>query len=335
MRCSPFLLPRRFRAAHESLICCGPQRLDMVEGILSPSQANVRFAQSVIRSAAASGGQEVSQTCELDAPGGPLEVSEEEWDGVSIWVGNIPRHAVSRSIGEKEPDGAVLSAATWTSSAQQYALSTDFAEVLNSFGEGLQADRTVVFRHQRIWALVTFRQRQDAEACLSSDIRTEWVEGPGSLGSPSLMGSLGGSPGVLDSKNGDRCSGLLLKRAVSVEQAQADLDYQKKVARQRREMVERSVTRIHGWLKRSGMQLSDLFNAIDKDSSGDFDMREFRAGMLTIGLTFEDAEITALFSHMDRDGSGSINIQEFIAKMDQFSADLSESAETILLHLCV
>ena len=83
------------------------------------------------------------------------------------------------------------------------------------------------------------------------------------------------------------------------------------------------------------MQLSDLFNTIDKDSSGDFDTREFRAGMLAIGLTFEDAEITALFSHMDRDGSGAVNMQEFIAKINGFSAELSESAETILLHLCV
>ena len=322
------------------MLCCGSQRLDVAEGILSPSQANLRFAQSVVRSAAAAGAREASHTCDFDAPDGPLEVSEEDWDGVSIWVGNIPRHAVSRAVGEREPEGAVLSAATWgagNSSSKRYALSTDFAEVLNSFGEGLQADRTVVFRHQRIWALVAFCQRQDAEACLSSDIRTKWVESLGSPGSPSSMGSLGGPPGLLDSANGNGSPGssLLLKRAISAEQAQADLEYQKKIAQQRREMVERTVTRIHGCLKRSGMQLSDLFNTIDKDSSGDFDTREFRAGMLAIGLTFEDAEITALFSHMDRDGSGAVNMQEFIAKINGFSAELSESAETILLHLCV
>ena len=98
-------------------------------------------------------------------------------------------------------------------------------------------------------------------------------------------------------------------------------------------MVELCITRIQSWLKRSGRQLSDLFAKIDKDGSGELDSREFRAGMLQIGLTFEDAEISALFAHMDNDGSGTISTVEFIEKMDQFVADLSESAGTILLLL--
>lgn len=295
----------------------------MADGILSPSQANLRFAQSVARGAAAAdSGAAAAGSCDFDAPDGPFEVSEEDWDGVSVWIGNIPAHAVARKPGAADAIAA-LSAVGWRSggaSPTRYTLSTEFADALNSFGEGLQADRTVAFRHQRNWALVTFSQREDAEACLTSDIRTKWVEASGTL---------------TDTSGDGACSGLLLKRAVSAEQAQADLEYQKKVAQQRRDMVELSIARIHAWLKRSGKRLSDLFEHIDNDSSGEFDVREFRAGMLTIGLTFEDVEVAALFSHMDADGSKTISIEEFIEKMDQFSAELSESAETILLHLCV
>jgi hypothetical protein len=300
-------------------------------GALSPAQANRRFAQSVVRSAAAVDSGELPRTCDLDAPDGPFEVSEEDWDGVSVWIGNMPAHAVCRMPGATDAVAALATMhwRTGDASPTRYALSTDFSDALNSFGEGLQDDRTIVIRHQRNWALVTFSQQEDAEACLASDIRTKWVEAPGSPGSPD------GALSDVDEDVGVPCSGLLLKRAISVEQAQADLEYEKNAAQQRREIVELSITRIHAWLKRSGRQLSDLFKNIDKDSSGDFDDKEFRAGMLTIGLTFEDVEITALFGHMDKDSSGTINMEEFMEKMDQFSAALSESAETILLHLCV
>ena len=293
--------------------------------MLSPAQANSRFAQSVVRSAAVANThrhEALQRTCDFDAPDGPFEVGEEDWDGVSVWIGNIPAHAVARKPGAADAVAA-LSAFGWGvggSSPTRYALSTEFADALNSFGEGLQADRTIAFRHQRNWALVTFCQRDDAEACLTSDIRTKWVEIPGAL---------------TDTSEDGACSGLLLKRAVSAEQAQADLEFKKKAAQQRRDMVELSIARIHAWLKRSGKRLSDLFEHIDKDSSGEFDVREFRAGMLSIGLTFEDVEISALFSHMDADGSKTISVEEFIEKMDQFSTELGESAETILLHLCV
>ena len=87
-------------------------------------------------------------------------------------------------------------------------------------------------------------------------------------------------------------------------------------------------------VKRSGKQLLDLFAKIDVDGSGDYDIGdrfvlqlmnsvlnimdlvvnndelntkkkctgEFRAGMLSIGLTFNDATISALMSYMDGDG---------------------------------
>jgi Ca2+-binding EF-hand superfamily protein len=56
--------------------------------------------------------------------------------------------------------------------------------------------------------------------------------------------------------------------------------------------------------------------------------------MLTIGLTFEDAEVAALFEDLDVSGDGTINIEEFTERLEKFKSALSESAETTLLHLC-
>ena len=125
--------------------------------------------------AAAGVGESVSRTCDLDAPDGPFEVGEEDWDGVSVWIGNIPAHAVTQDVGEVAAD-AVLDAIAWrtgAASAQRYTLSADFVHELNTFGEGLQADRTEVFENQRTWAVVTYCRRQDAEACLSSTIGSQ------------------------------------------------------------------------------------------------------------------------------------------------------------------
>eukprot|EP01046_Picozoa_sp_COSAG06_P004743 COSAG06_NODE_203_length_20332_cov_14.679978_11_plen_1688_part_00 len=264
-------------------------------------------------------GEPLRRSCDLDAPEGPYEVSAEDWDGASVWIGNIP---VSPTDGRCTKGGALDLVMTWGTSTKRYQLADELAAELNGFGDGLDADRCIVFGHQRTWALVSFRKRQDAEACLASDIRTKWT--PTTTESPRV-----------DEDADEWCKGLLLKRTISAEQARADREYIKSAARERREMVELCVTRIHSWLKRSGRQLSDLFTKIDQDGSGELDSREFRVGMLQIGLTFEDAEISALFAHMDSDGSGTISTIEFIDKMDQFTAELSESAGTILLHLCL
>ena len=117
-------------------------------------------------------------------------------------------------------------------------------------------------------------------------------------------------------------------------QARSDLKLAAKAARAKKEMLDLSITRIQSWLKRSGKKLTDLFSKIDKDGSGDIDAAEFRAGMLSIGLTFEDSEVEALFEDIDSSGDGCVNVEEFTERMDQFSAALSESAGTILLHLC-
>ena len=47
--------------------------------------------------------------------------------------------------------------------------------------------------------------------------------------------------------------------------------------RRKHELCIVAVSRIQGWLKHSGKQLSDLFSQIDTDGSGDFDVSEFRA----------------------------------------------------------
>ena len=47
--------------------------------------------------------------------------------------------------------------------------------------------------------------------------------------------------------------------------------------RRQHELCTVAVSRIQGWLKHSGKQLSDLFAKIDTDGSGDFDVSEFRA----------------------------------------------------------
>lgn len=296
--------------------------------MLSPAQANSRFAQSVVRSAAVANThrhEALQRTCDFDAPDGPFEVGEEDWDGVSVWIGNIPPHGVYRVTGERQAHAALSGAIFGIGNAKHYGLSDDLADELNSFGEGLDADRTVVFQHQRTWAAVAFCKRKDAEACLSSDIGSRWLHAPPSPGAHTDTGGSGNSS----------CSRLLLKRAITVEQAQAELEYHKTVARKRREAVELSIARIHSWLKRSRRQLSEIFSQIDTDSSGDVDTREFRAGLLQIGLTFEDDEIAVLFSHIDSNGSGRISIDEFTEKIDQFSVELSESAGSILLHLCM
>ena len=65
-----------------------------------------------------------------------------------------------------------------------------------------------------------------------------------------------------------------------------------------------------------------------------FDRGEFRAGMLSIGLTFDDDTIDAIFRYMDSDDGGSVETAEFIANMESFSALMDESPSSILLNLC-
>ena len=79
--------------------------------------------------------QVLLRTCDLDAPSGPYEISEEEWDGVSVWIGNIPSHAVERVTGQS--GGMAVAWGAGNKSAKRYRLSEDLSTALNLLGEGV------------------------------------------------------------------------------------------------------------------------------------------------------------------------------------------------------
>ena len=133
---------------------------------------------------------------------------------------------------------------------------------------------------------------------------------------------------------GDAWKGLLLRRAITADQARNELEDAARAELARHQKVELAVSRIYAWLTRAKKSLQDLFKKIDVDGSGDFDRGEFRAGMLSIGLTFDDDTIDAIFRYMDSDGGGSVETAEFIANMESFSALMDESPSSILLNLC-
>ena len=144
--------------------------------------------------------------------------------------------------------------------------------------------------------------------------------------------------------------------------------------RRKHELCIVAVSRIQGWLKHSGKQLSDLFSQIDTDGSGDFDVSEFRAartplnkrrcraahththpharahtlipqpsdneacsseqGLLSIGLTFCDDTVQALMALMDADGGGSVDRTEFVQWIERFAEEELGSTVAVLAGLC-
>jgi len=46
------------------------------------------------------------------------------------------------------------------------------------------------------------------------------------------------------------------------------------------------------------MTLTEVFQTIDEDGSGEIDVSEFRAGMISLGVSFTDEEITALMEQV-------------------------------------
>ena len=251
--------------------------------------------------------------CDFDAKGGPLEAHEEDWDGASVWLGQLPSHAVCRASGAEEAAARPGTQAGKRGSAELFAqellLTDELRNHLDTFGEGLGPPLPTVYQRPdgAAWALLTFQRREDAEALLQAGIG----------------GWEGGEP------EGAPAEAPLLRRSIPAEQAHDELAEAEARQRARRETAELAVTRIYGWLKKEGASLQDLFTKIDKDGSGAFDQDEFRAGMLEIGLTFDDNTIGAVFSFMDESEGffdGEVDTGEFISAMESFNASQQVSA---------
>ena len=254
--------------------------------------------------------------CDVDAEGGPLEVRADDWDGISVWVGGIPSCGVcggTASTGGGSKHAARPSAELFSG---EWQLVDGLREHLGTFGDGLSKLEDPVVSFQPVtglsWALMSFRRRDDAEALLAAGL-AGWV--PEDTGRP--------------------CEGLLLKRALPAAQVKTELEQAEASQRKRYEAVELAVARIYAWLEKTGQTLEQLFTNIDTDSSGDFDEDEFRAGMLSIGLTFDNETIKAMFSYLDLDGGGSVETAEFIANMQRFEHLMEESATSVLIALCL
>ena len=254
----------------------------------------------------------------MDAEDGPLELSEEDWDGTSLFVGRIPSAGVCGEDGRSSDAGVAPGDGRARSSAEMFQGGWKLAEGLRGhlqeFGNGLSEtpEPVVSFAPAGLfWALVSFQQREDAEQLLRSGL-SAWIA----------------------EDTGRACEGLLLKRALSAAQVRSELERAEALERKQLEIVEVAVARIYTWLEQNQKTFEQLFTNIDTDGSGDFDQAEFRAGMMRIGLTFDDETIDAMFSHLDEDGGGCVDTAEFIATMKQFEHLMEESASSVLLALC-
>ena len=272
-----------------------------------------------------------SSLCGFAAESGPQEVDVEAWDGVSLWIGRLPNTGIVRSGSDggsgggragKGSSGAGLSASPSARAvsdifAAMYTLSDELAGLLAAHGEGLDQSEglsTVCLEPgNRSWALVTFKRPEDAASLYEQGLV---------LTAP------------VDALYAEKTVTCDVRRTIDAVAAREMLEQAATQERQQHELCVAAVSRIGNWLKRSGKQLADLFTKIDTDGSGDFDVTEFRAGMLSIGLTFNDETIHALMSYMDTDGGGSIDTQEFVQKMDKFVDEQLCSATAVLAELC-
>lgn len=102
----------------------------------------------------------------------------------------------------------------------------------------------------------------------------------------------------------------------------------------RDQVVVTALTRLNGYIKRSGVGVSGLFERIDADKSGEVDHQEFRSVLAEIGLKFDNEAINQLMLHMDKDQSGSIQYNEFGPMMQDFMDKESSKGSAVLSSLC-
>lgn len=62
-------------------------------------------------------------------------------------------------------------------------------------------------------------------------------------------------------------------------------------------------------------QLRKTFKYFDRNSTGTIDIHEFAAALSTLGLDFEEVQVTALFARYDADQCGEVNYQTFVAHL--------------------
>ena len=128
-------------------------------------------------------GKRATRPCYFSGDLGPLEVSAEEWDGVSVWVGHIPQRGICRKDGKDvvfHPSGGAghssgSARATSEIFAAMYTLSDELVGLLTADGSGLDLSpglgAVCPEPENGSWALVTFKRREDAESLYASGLR--------------------------------------------------------------------------------------------------------------------------------------------------------------------
>ena len=104
--------------------------------------------------------------------------------------------------------------------------------------------------------------------------------------------------------------------------------------RQMKPQVRQVVQRLDGYMKRSGQTLAELFAQIDMDGSGSVDIIEFRLGLRSLGLLFDDLSIEALLKVVDTDGDGQLEAHEFCARVHALIEQEATRPQVILTQLC-
>lgn len=59
------------------------------------------------------------------------------------------------------------------------------------------------------------------------------------------------------------------------------------------------------------------FYLFDRDHSNSIDMKELKDAMYALGIHMTKAEISDFFEKVDKDGSGQLELNEFIAVMSE------------------
>lgn len=95
------------------------------------------------------------------------------------------------------------------------------------------------------------------------------------------------------------------------------------------------IQRLDGYVKVSGQTLPELFAQIDTDGSGYIDAVEFRIGLRSVGLIFDDASMQALLAVVDTDGDEQLECNEFCARISMLIEQEATKPQAILSRLCI